>query len=267
MSDRPDDPDPELAGKPVGYASPPYEYRWPKGYCPNPSGRPRKKKSMKTNASLSEFQRRILEEANREVAQVDGKPFTNLDRLLLQLRTSDRPEDRKLLLSLIQDAQQSEHAWLEEAVQNLIAYKEHWGPIFRQRRALGQKVPEVYPDPDDILILSPTDFRFMGPVNAEEAANWARFERFRDMCAMFANEIIEAAGLFRPLEKDRQSYLKLRRAYYRVNRHFPIKFKRKHPFRFPPFKPPAEPPAWYYEEERYTSDFVEAPASTGKKSK
>jgi hypothetical protein len=249
MSEGSDDLVPQLANKPVGYASPPYEYRWPKGYCPNPKGRPRKKKNMKNPGPPNEFHRRILEEANRVILDFDGKPYTFLDKLLLHLKTSKRPEDRKLMLAFIQEALQADHAWREEAVRNIIAFKEQWGPIFRQRRALGWKLPDVYPDPDDILVLSPTEFRFTGPVNAEQAADWAAFQRFRDMCAMFANEIIEGAGFFRPLEKDRQNYLKIRRAYYRVNRHFPIEFKKKHPFRFPPFKPAAEPPEWYCEEE------------------
>lgn len=34
MSEASDDLDAELVDKPVGYASPPYAYRWPKGYCP-----------------------------------------------------------------------------------------------------------------------------------------------------------------------------------------------------------------------------------------
>lgn len=202
---------------------------------------------MKNPGSPNEFHRRILEEANKVILDLNGKLFTRLDKLLLTLNTSERFEDRKLLLGYIQEAIQADHAWREEAVRNIIAYKEHWGPIFRLRRALGQKLPDVHPDPDDILVLSPTEFRFIGPVDAEQAADWAAFRRFREMCAMFANEIIEAAGFFRPLEKDRQNYLKIRRAYYRVNRHFPIEFKKKHPFRFPPFRPPAKPPEWYCE--------------------
>jgi hypothetical protein len=200
---------------------------------------------MTTPRLPDDFQRRILQEANKVVAQVDGKPFTTLDKLLLQLKTSERPEERKLFLGYIQEAHQADHAWHEQAVKDIIAYKEHWGPIFRRRRALGQSVPEVYPDPDDIVILSATEFEFIGPLNAEQAAQWAGYARFQAACAMIANEIIEAAGLFRPLEQDRQTYLKFRRQFYRFNRRIPIAFKKKHPFKYPPFKPPAEPPAWY----------------------
>lgn len=249
MSEASDDLDAELVDKPVGYASPPYAYRWPKGYCPNPKGRPRKKKNMKTPPLPNEFQRRILEEANKVIAHVDGKPFTTMDKLLLHLKTSERPDERKLLLTLFQDAIQAEHAWFEQAVKDIIAYKEHWGPIFRQRRALGQKVPEVYPDPDDIVVLSATEFEFLGPVNAEEAAQWAGYEKFRNICAMFANEIIEIAGFAHPVEEDYKHYLKIRRLYYRFNRHIPAKFKKKRPFKFPPFKPPSEPPSWWLEDE------------------
>lgn len=249
MSKESDDLEAELADKPVGYASPPYAYRWPKGYCPNRKGRPRKEKNMTTPSLPNEFQRRVLEEANKVIAYVDGKPFTNMDKLLLHLKTSERPQDKKLFLTLVENAMQAEHAWREEAVQNIIAYKEHWGPTFRARRALGQKVPDIYPDPDDVVVLSATEVEFLGPVNAEEADQWAGYEKFRNVCEMCANEIIEIAGFAHPVEEDYQRYLKIRRLYYRFNRHIPAKFKKKRPFKFPPFKPPSEPPAWWIEAE------------------
>lgn len=200
---------------------------------------------MKDIPPLDAFQRRMLEEANKVVAEVDGKPFTGLDKLMLQLKASDRPEDRKLLLTHFQNTLQADHAWREKAVVELIAYKEHWGPIFTNHRLLGRKCPEVYPDPDDIVILSSTEFRFLGPVTANEAARWEFFKRGRNAFFLVAEEIIESAGQYRPLEVDRQHYLRVRRQFYRVNRHLPKEFKKKYPARFPAFKPPAEPPDWY----------------------
>ena len=195
---------------------------------------------------LNEFESRILEEARRTVATIEGVPYSGLDKILLELRTSDRPDDFRLKLKLIQEVLEKEHAWREQSVKDLIAYKEYWGPIFRERRLLGRRLPhDVYPDPDDIEILSTTRFHFKGPVTAEENEHWQEIRRFRDMCARFADEIIESAGLFRPLEQDRQSYLKLRRQYYRFSRHFPKELGKKYPYRFPAFKPPKEPPDWY----------------------
>jgi hypothetical protein len=248
MSDKPEDCDPEMADRRVGYASPPYEYRWPKGYCPNPAGRPRKKTKMTDITPLNEFDRRVLAEALNVVAEIDGKPFTNLDKLLLQMRASDRPEDRKLLLARYEKALQADHAWRTQAVDELLAYKRHWGPKFAARRLAGQKLPKVYPDPDDIVILSPTEFKFLGPVTAEEAADWEERIKLRHVFIFVAEEILKIAGLFCPLEEDRQRYEAVRRAYYRGNRTLPRNLKKKYPVKFPPFKPPLAPPDWYFEE-------------------
>lgn len=264
MADLPDGIDPELAGQPVGYGKPPYETRWPKGYCPNPAGRPRKKKTMANASPLDEFQQRLLKESRKVVAEVDGEPFTNLDKALLQLRTSSRPEDRKQLLKLYQEAHRDDHEWRKNAVMDLLAYKQHWGPIFLQRRMLGRKLPEVYPDPDDIVILSATEFRFIGPLTAEEAQRWLYTAELRSAFFLVADELIEAAGIYRPLEQDRQSYLKLRRQYYRINRRLPEDFKKKHPAKFPAFKPPTKPPEWYRDYDEWvdpeTGEWVSSPA-------
>lgn len=200
---------------------------------------------MKSVSPPNAFQQRMLEEASREIARIDGKSITGLDKQLLYLRASDRPEDRKLLLGLYQDAIEADSAWWQSAVLECMDYKAHWGPIFRARRALGLSTPRQFPDPDDIVILSPTRFTFIGPVTEEEAAEWQFFKKGRETFVMVANEIIEAAGWYRPLEDDRQAYLKVRRHYYRVTRLLPDAFKRKHPLRFPAFMPSKVPPDWY----------------------
>jgi len=173
------------------------------------------------------------------------------EKTLLMLRTSDRPEDRKVLLKLYQEALEKDHAWREQAVLTLLEYKAHWGPTFKARRKLGKAVPSVLPDPDDIFIDSPTEFRFVGPVTTEEAEHWKLCKGFRSACVSVANDIVERAGLFGPMEDDRTAYEKLRRKYYRLNREVPPALKKKYPVRFPAFKPPAEPPNWYSETDEW----------------
>lgn len=248
MADSPDDDVPDPDEDPPGYRNPPKEYRWPKGYCPNPKGRPRKKTVRNEIMPLNEFEQRMLDEARKVVTNVDGKPFTQLDSLVLQLRTSNRPEDRKLLLSYYEAALKADRDWREEAVRELIEYKQYWGPRFEIRRKLGKPLPKIYPDPADVVIISPTEFRFIGPVTEEEAADWEFFIKARQTLIFCANEIIEIAGLYRPVEEDHKVYLRYRRTFYRWNRYLPRIFKKKHPVRFPSFIPPTEPPDWYEED-------------------
>jgi|KBSSwiStaDraftv2_1062776.scaffolds.fasta_scaffold77888_1 hypothetical protein len=251
MIDKPDDDLEALAAREVGYASPPFQYRWPKGFCPNPMGRPPRKAPVMDISPLNDFDRKLLKDALKVVATIDGRSYTSLEKTLLILRTSDRPEDRKVLLRLYQEALEKDHRWREQAVLKLMEYKEHWGPTFKARRQLGKALPSVVPDPDDILIHSSTEFRFIGPVTAEEAEYWKLCKGFRSACVSFAEEIIERAGLFAPVDDDRQAYEKLRRKYYRHNRHVPHALKQKYPMRFPAFKPPSEPPSWYSESDEW----------------
>jgi hypothetical protein len=91
----------------------------------------------------------------------------------------------------------------------------------------------------------------LGPVTKEEAHNWKLFMQWRKACITIASEIIESAGLFRPVEEARAFYDRIRRQFYRVNRQLSDAFKKKHPVRFPAFKPPAEPPEWYGEDDEW----------------
>lgn len=119
---------------------------------------------------------------------------------------------------------------------DLLAYKAHWGPIFEMRRKAKRPLPEQYPDPDDIRITSPTSFRFLGPVTEQGARDWEFFREARRTFFMVAEEIIDWSGDVITIDEGRERWAKLRKKYYRINRHLPTAFKKKYPGTFPSFE-------------------------------
>ena len=186
----------------------------------------------------NEFEQRLLEEARKIVGEINGEPIDNLQRLWLRLRANaDSPEMARFLLQQYTSALEKERAWYEAAVADLLAYKAHWGPIFDLKRKMNQALPRQYPDPDDILITSPTSFRFLGPVTEQEARDCEFFRQARQTFFKVAQEIVDWTGDVYSFEEGEKRWAKVRRRYYRVSRHLPAAFKKKYPARFPPFMP------------------------------
>jgi hypothetical protein len=225
--------------QPVGYCSPPREHQWRAGHCPNPKGRPRKRENIVKKPSMpNEFERRLIEDAKKVIGEINGQPVDNIDKIWLTLKTNVKdPGVAKLVLQQYEAAIAVDHAWRECAVADLLAYKAHWGPIFEIRRKTKRSLPDQYPDPDDIVISSPTDFRFLGPVTEQEARDWEFFREAREAFFMVAQEIIDWSGDVFSNEEGYERWAKVRRKFYRINRCLPVAFKKKYPAKFPPFEP------------------------------
>lgn len=209
---------------------------------------------MKKRNTPGEFERRALAHAQEVAFERNGVPVTNLDKTLLKLSTSDKVDAAKSLLQFYREAMRSSEEWRENAVHDLLAYKEYWGPEFDRCRHLNRSTPLVYPDPDDIVITSATTFRFIGPVTADEARDWQFFRNVRAAFIMVAEEIVATAGHFAPVEEALDRWGKVRRQYYRMNRFLPAIFKRKYPAKFPAFRPTAQPPVWYTEYDEWIDE-------------
>ncbi|MCP3732094.1 hypothetical protein M9978_16850 [Sphingomonas sp. MG17] len=202
---------------------------------------------MKLPTFPSDVERAILDYGKQIAGEVNGKTYTNIDKSLLTLNAhqAEKPEFAKALLQMFQDASKREQEFNLALIADVYAYKNEWGPKFAAARLAGKPLPRQYPDPDDIVICDNLTVKFLGPVTADDAAKWEFFKRGREVYFSLAREIIEMTNCTCSLEEGRERYLKLRRQFYRVNRHLPKDFKRKHPAKFPPFNPtPGCPPDW-----------------------
>ncbi|MEO9461453.1 MAG: hypothetical protein ABJ242_01845 [Marinomonas sp.] len=193
---------------------------------------------MKKPTLPGEFESRIIEDALKVIGEFDGRPIDNLERIWLRLKANlDNPSIAKYVFEKIQKALKEEQAWYLEAVSDLLAYKEYWGPKFDLQRRLKEPLSRQYPDPADIMITSPTDFKFLGPVTADEAKKWKLFQDGREAFFLVAHEIMDKAGDVTTVDEAKAHWDKLRRKYYRMTRHLPVAFKKKHPATFPAFDP------------------------------
>ena len=194
---------------------------------------------MKFPKGVHPLQRELLNYANKVVAEVNGKKVTGFDKahLILRNHMEKSPETAKKLLEMYSAASDADHEFRLAVVAEALHHKEKHQSAFDLARRLGRPLPAIYPAPDDIVIGPNLSVRFLGPVTAADTADWDFFRRGRETFIFVAHEIMELSGAAYSIEEGYERYMKLRRKYYRVNRHLPDAFKRRHPQQFPPFDP------------------------------
>ncbi len=215
----------------VGPGSPPPEYRWPKGHCPNPAGRPRKKiQEANLPRGVNPLQRMALEHAHKIVGELNGEPITRYGRLLaaLEARAHEDPAIAKLLFSTYAVAERETAENDQKSLAWALDYKEKWGPVFERAQAAGRPPPPTYPHPDDLIITSNYSAEIDGPVTEQGAKALAGLIEARDILFDLAASMIENSGDL----GARKIYDYCRRKFYRFHRQIPKRLYQK----FPSFK-------------------------------
>ena len=194
---------------------------------------------MKFPKGVHPLQRQLLNYANSVVGTVNNKKITGFDKAhrILRIHMEKSPETAKKLLEMYSAASDAEYEFRLMVVAEAMHHKEKYQAAFDNARRLGRPMPAIYPAPNDILIGPNLSVKFLGPVTAADAADWEFFRRGREAFLFVAREIVEMTGSAYSTEEGYARYMKLRRKYYRVNRHLPVAFKRRHPQPFPPFNP------------------------------
>ena len=236
MSSSNDNRDKAGAAPAVGYCSPPSEHQWPRGWSGNPAGRPRRKVvEMKMPPGLTPIQRKVLNHANTVAGEVSGKPVTNFDQVLLTMKAHapSRPEFAKMLFQMYEEASEADHEFRMTVLAEALHHKEVWGPKFELARKLGKRPPNVYPRPDDIVILADGTVKIFGPINADEARRLNQVLKLRDNAFEIAREVIAEAGKRFSIEQAKEMWLAIRAQYYTYSQLIP---RRNRPT-FPAFKP------------------------------
>ncbi|WEK45844.1 MAG: hypothetical protein P0Y56_12520 [Candidatus Andeanibacterium colombiense] len=219
----------------VGPGSPPSEYQWPPGYCPNPAGRPRKKVvEMSVPNNATPLQQRLIAHANKVVGEVNGKPVTRIESLLIKLEAvaDKEPAIAKLLMELYGEAEKAAEQSSLMALTAVLDYKEAMGPAFERAEKAGRPPPPCFPHPADIIVARDNTFTIVGPRTAEEAALLKAMIQYRDVLFFVVEEYMDIIPEFASVEKGRKYYDKHRRLFYRFHRHIPPRLYKK----FPPFR-------------------------------
>ena len=224
-------PDPKQK---VGPGSPPAEYKWPKGFCPNIAGRPRKKVvEMNLPVSVNPLQRKAIAHANKVVGEVNGEPITRFERLLMALEVSapENPAIAKALLDLFGQANRDKEQTDILVLRAVFEYKDKWAPVFARAKVAGRAPPPVYPHPDDLIIYPDGSVKIDGPMTAEEAKALDAAIKYRDALFFVAEEGMDWVDNLSVEERHRK-WQSLRRKFYRIHRRIP----RRLYIPFPPFR-------------------------------
>jgi len=194
---------------PVGYANPPAEHRFKKGFSGNPNGRPR---GIKRQATLPRSGARaandiLLQEAYRSVSVREGDRVIELPAIQAVFRAmgvSAMKGNRfaqRTLAELVRTVEQEDQALRIENLDAMLTYKMAWEKEIERCKSLGLPDPDPVPHPKDIFL----DFRsgetnVRGPMTREERAEWdERLQRRTEA----QDEVTYAAAKYKRAKDER----------------------------------------------------------------
>jgi len=115
MDHDPNDEPAEENEEPIGYGSPPKHTRWPKGFCPNPAGRPRDARGRKPIIARIANEEVIIKDEGKEKrarradvvlmavrnATANGNPKAQVlyDKLLNEAREEESPAPKGVFIT------------------------------------------------------------------------------------------------------------------------------------------------------------------------
>jgi hypothetical protein len=227
------EPDPRQPppGYKVGPKKPPYETRWGRGEpSPNPRGRPPKKHLKSFFDELDPLAAQVIEfdQKGTGFTDADGNEHTRATSYLKAVHLQCTQNARFAeLYDRIRTAAYAEKKKLTEAAFEAALYH-RWRYLhdFMRAEEAGLPVPDVLPDPRDVILRGNGEFKIVGPIDHEGREMMNAAVKMRD-AALEGLELIEDGEADVDAVLAARNYL--RRYIYRLHRFIPPRLRKRIP--------------------------------------
>ena len=217
----------------VGPGRPPREYRFKKGQpSPNPLGRPPKPKKVDGllakldpwAAAVVKFDNTIIGRASRGGEMVDLSRRDHWLELLYKRIGKDDVWATKYYKELTDAAHAKASSYKQDILGGAVAHREKYLKTFIQYEAAGRALPDIYPDPRDVIIDENGNVTIEGPTDFADRA-------FQDLLVeqqQAVLTVIESIGRETTEAKAASSISiirKLKRRLSRINKALPSRLR------------------------------------------
>lgn len=219
----------------VGPGNPPEEHRFQRGApSPNPLGRPPKprredglmQKLAPWASRIAAFDSQLLptRDENREHI-LSSRGDLALKRLFQKAMKEDNIAAMKLYLQLTEAAKKEVTEHLHTMLAMAEAHREKYLVMFASYEYAGRRLPEIFPDPRDIIVNADGTVTIEGPMDLEARA-------VQDVAVQRQTHLIEAIAILHkyamqgPSPEEKSTLRKLKRELAAINKALPSRLRR-----------------------------------------
>ncbi|SIN67719.1 hypothetical protein SAMN02745824_1752 [Parasphingorhabdus marina DSM 22363] len=158
----------------VGPGFPPPEHQWPKGTSGNPKGRPPKKQKEKLSVLADPLTQMIVSHGDKKLPVPVGGDIQKISAIeaalnkLFKMGMEGHSPSLRLYLEIQAEAQRSLHAANDEFTMAAIIWRNRYLEQFLESDRLNKPLPDILPDPRDIIFDETGMARIVGPVNYQD---------------------------------------------------------------------------------------------------